>query len=223
MPFLPISSTIVSNPSRAHLSLIGSWMLWPDDEARRREALASEVVVMGRDLRRQGKLDRPTLDLVFELAAHAKPAGQSFELEPYKRGMLAGHILMTALYGKDAQGKPLTLGGITRLLAKEFAPRRGDNSSFVNSIWKRYRPVSHLWAAHIQSMENVTEDELRRSRDFFPCALSDVIEFLKLSEDWRRMGESTKTAPRAPSTILKPGECVRVPDAMKFSKLFWNS
>jgi hypothetical protein len=214
MPFLPIDHTIASSPSRTHLSLIGSWMLWPDDEAKRLDAVTSEVVAMGRDLQRRGRLDRDALGLLLELAAEAKPVGQSFELEPYKHGMMAGHMLMAAIGGKDPEGKPLTLDAIGKLLRKKFAPRRGSETSFVHTVWQRYRRVSHLWAAHVQmDMGN----ERRRSL-VFPCALSDVIEFLSLSEDWRRKGESTKTAPRSPSTILKPGECVRVPGTMRFDK-----
>jgi hypothetical protein len=214
MPFLPIDSTIVSNPGRAHLSIIESWMLWPDDEVKRADAYTSAVVAIGRDLRRETKLRHETLEDLLDLAADAKPLDQLREMAmtPYQQGLMAGNILIAAVDGKDAKGNRLKLGDIIKKLTKVFAKRRGSDSSFVHAIWKQYRSVSHLWAAHIEFTES------RPSRPIFPCELQEVIEFLWLSEDWRNRGESTKSAPRAPSTILRPGECVRVPDAMKFSK-----
>jgi hypothetical protein len=216
MPFLPIDSTIVSNPSRHHLAIIKSWMLWPDDEAKRLDAFTSEVVAMGHDLKRQGKLDPATLDELFELAVNAKPIGQTFEMEPYKHGMMAGHVLIAAIEGKDVKGGPLKLGDINKKLTKKFARHKTDNSSFGHTIWQKYHSVSHLWAAHINF---TTSNDYR----FFPCELRDIIEFLWLSEDWRHKGESTKTHKKAPSTILRPGECVRIPETMKFSGKDWNT
>ena len=214
MPFLPIDSTIVSNPSRAHLSIIESWMLWPDDEVKRADAYTSAVVAIGCDLKRETKLSPETLEDLVDLAANAIPLDHLREMAmtPYQQGLMAGNILIAAIDGKDAKGNRMKLGEIYKKLTKLFAPRRGLNSSFVHKIWEKYHSVSHFWAAHIEFSEG------RPSRPVFPCELQEVIEFLWLSEDWRRKGESTKTRPRAPSTILRPGECVRVPDAMKFSK-----
>jgi hypothetical protein len=219
MPFLQIDNVIVSNPSRAHLSIIESWMLFPDDEGKRLDAQKAAVVEIGRDLMRQIKLDASTLKELFELAAGAKPLDQLREMVPipYQHGIMAGHILIAAIDGKDAKGDRLKLGEINKMLAESFAPQRGDKSSFVHAIWKQYRPVSHLWAAYIEVSEQ------RPTRPVFPCELQEVIDFLWLSEDWRLKGEGTKTRPRAPSTILRPGDAVRTPEAMKFSKKLWNT
>jgi hypothetical protein len=213
MPFLPIDSTIVSNPSRAHLSIIESWMLWPDDEAKRLDAYTSAVVSFGGDLKREGRLDHSTLEELFDLAENAKPLDQINELakSPLKQGLIAGNILIAAIQGRAKNGGQIKLGEINKKLTSLFASRRGDNSSFVNTIWKQYRSVSHLWAAHIKYTESGVD------RLVFPCDVKDVIKFLWLSEEWRKRGELTKTAPRAPSTILRAGDAVRVPEAMKFS------
>jgi hypothetical protein len=210
MPFLPIDSTIVSNPGRHHLSIIESWMLWPDDEANRRDAYNSAVVAIGRELERETR--RTVLDELFDLAADAKPLGQMQELakKQIPKGAIAGQILIAAIIGRDADGDRLKLGDIHKMLRGKFSKQGGNDSKFVNEIWTRYRPVSHLWAAHIEFRES--------GRRVFPCEQKDVIEFLWLSEDWRKKGELTKTSPKAPSTILKPGECVRVPETMLFSK-----
>src|SRR5258708_5999166 len=150
MPFLPIDAAIVSNPSRAHLSIIESWMLWPDDEAKRLDAYKSAVVAIGRDLKRETKLTAETLEDLLDLAAEAKPLNQLRELAmtPYQQGLMAGNILMAAIDGKDEKGDRLKLGDINKKLTKLFAKRRGSDSSFVHAIWKRYRVVSHFWAAH---------------------------------------------------------------------------
>jgi hypothetical protein len=216
MPFLPIDDSIVSNPSRAHLAIVESWMLWPNDEAQRQDAYTSAVVAMGHDLRREGKLDHSTLEELFDLAVTAKPLAQLNELArtPLEQGLMAGNILIAAIEGKNENGGRIKRGEIDDKLRELFAPQAGktNKSSFVNTIWQNYRSVSHLWAAHIQFTEN------QYGRLVFPCELKDIIEFLWLSEEWRKKGESTKTAPRAPSTILPPGECVRTPETMKFSK-----
>jgi hypothetical protein len=211
MPFLPIDSTIITTPSRLHLAIIESWMLWPNDETKRLGAYTSAVVAFGQELKRKGKLDHSTLPELFDLAADATPLNQMAGLveDPYRDGLMAGNILIVALAGGD-EGNRRKLGDIYKKLRESFARQKGDNSSFVNSIWQKYRPVSHLWAAHIQ----ITESD---QRPVFPCELRDVIEFLWLSEEWRQRGETTKSAPKAP-TILEPGECVRIPDTMKFSK-----
>jgi hypothetical protein len=216
VPFLPIDSTVVSNPDRMHLSIIESWMLWPDDEAKRLDAYKAAVVEIGRDLTHQIKLEPAILEDLFYLAADAKPLDQlrGMFMTPFQQGLMAGNILIAAVTGKDAKGGPLKLGDINEKLRKLFARGPNSNSSFVNTIWKQYRAVSHLWAAHIQ----VTEDRPAGASFVFPCELPEIIEFLWLSEQWRVKGESMKTAPRAPSTILRPGESVRIPDALKFSK-----
>jgi hypothetical protein len=224
MPFLPIDSSIVSNPSRLHLSIIESWMLWPHDETKRLDAYKSAVVMLGHDAKREEKLDRETLEELFDLAVEAKPLNQITELamgpfpkipltdSPLKQGLTAGNILIAALEGKNEKGDRLTRGEIDKKITKLFAPQKGNNSSFVNTIWQNYRRVSHLWAAHIQLVESDPHYLA------FPCKLGDVIELLWLSEEWRKRGESTKTRPRSPDAILPEGECVRIPDEMKFSR-----
>jgi hypothetical protein len=151
MPFLPIDSTIVSNASRLHLSVIESWMLWPHDEAKRLGAYKAAVVEAGRDLRRrQVKMDHALLEELFDLAA-----GSTRQLDqitqqistPYEHGLMAGTILIVAIQGKDNWGDRLSRGEVDQRLRKSFARQRGDDSKFVNTIWKNYRPVSHLWAA----------------------------------------------------------------------------
>ncbi len=214
MQFLPLDSTIVSNPSRYHLAIIESWMLWPADETKRLDAYKTARVEIGRDLKRQIKLDPAILEELLDLAADAKPLDQlrGMVMTPYKHGQIAGNILIAAIEGKDGKGDRLKLGDINRKLTKLFARGPNSNSSFVHTIWKQYRCVSHLWAAHIKYIESEPDHLV------FPCEVQDVIKFLWLSEEWRKKGESTKSAPRAPSTILTVGECVRVPEAMKFSK-----
>ena len=220
MPFLPIDSTIVSNPSRGDLAIIESWMLFPDDEAKRLEAYKSATVAMGGDLRRKTKLPPDVIEELFDLAEKTTPIAQIHEMvmTPYREGFMAGAILIDAIEGRDGDGNERKLGDIIKGLTKQFA-KGGPNSSssFVHTIWKRYRPVSHLWAAHIKFAKAFPASPA------FPCDLPAIIDFLWLSEEWRLRGESTKTAPTAPSTILRPGDAVRTPEAMKFSKKDCNT
>jgi len=220
MPYLPLEPSIISNPTRVDLSIIASVMLWPEphDETVREEAFKSAVIEMGRELRHTTELSPEILGGLFELAADTKPIGQLQEMAKARLadGLKAGNILIAALQGKDDKGGQLRLGDISKKLAKKFAPRRGDNSSIINTIWKQYRSVSHFWAAHVKYTEAT-------DRPTFPCDLNSVACFLWLSEEWRERGETTKTAPQAPSTILRPGECWRVPEGMKFSTKVRNT
>src|SRR5947209_3502081 len=100
MPFLQIDSSIVSHPSRLHLSIIESWMLWPHDEPRRLDAYKAAVVETGRDLRRrQVRMDPTLLEELFDLAAGAKPLDQITQqiTTPYEHGIVAGTILIVAM------------------------------------------------------------------------------------------------------------------------------
>src|SRR6516162_2296108 len=120
MPFLPLDPTIISQPSRTHLATIESWMLWPHDEAERRDAYISAVVAQGQELKREGKLDHATLDKLYDVAANARPLSQMRELAtkrslqrgdlktpPLECGLMAGNILIAAIQGKDKKGNRL--------------------------------------------------------------------------------------------------------------------
>jgi hypothetical protein len=215
MPIIPLDPDIVSDPSRLHLAEIGSWMLWPHDQTKRLELHKAAVVETGRDSMRREQLHPALLEMLLDL--RAKPLDEvTRQLTPHEHGLMAGTILIAALQGKDSNGGRLSRGEIDARLRKSFAPQRGGNSKLVNTIWTNYRSVSHLWAAHIKYTEHM-KAETGSDCSAFPCEARDLVTFLWLSEEWRKRGESTKTAPSAPTTILRSGECVRVPEVMRFS------
>jgi hypothetical protein len=216
--FLPLDSTSVSNPNQMHLSIIENWMLWPDDEPMRDAALKAAAVAHGQRLKRQGLLSGPVIEDLFDLAVDARPLDQMIELanDPYRQGRVAGEILYLAIEGKHPDGTRPNLTEIKQLLASAYTGKKNTNTSAVESIWHRYRPVSHLWAAHLEYRH-------RARGAHFPCDLPNIHNLLWASEQWRQLGEGTKSAPRSPGPILPANECVRVPTAMKFSKKDWNT
>jgi hypothetical protein len=223
MPFLPLDLDIATNPNRTHLALIESFMLFPDNEPAL-DAYKAAVVQIGRELKRE-LLSAELLGELLDLTENAKSLRQlqgtilspyRDGLSPFQDGLMAGNALIAALFGKSPEGSPLKLRQVHEMLRQRFAKRGGSESSFVHKIWKRYRSVAHLWAAHIQIAE--LEPSCEADSRSFPCRTTDVTDFLWLSERWRELGERTKSAPKAPTTILRPGEAWRVPEAMKFSK-----
>jgi hypothetical protein len=133
-----------------------------------------------------------------------------------KQGRIAGEILYLAIESTRADGTKPDLTEIKQLLAQAYTGKNATNTSAVNTIWKTFRPVSHLWAAHLQYRHQ------GRGR-YFPCHVSEISDLLWASERYRRLGETTKLRKNAPVTVLPGDECVRVPDEMKFSKKDWNT
>src|SRR4051794_33361640 len=93
--YLDLDETLVSSPSRIHLSILENAMLWPNDDRARDEAEQSALAFQGREIMRMGGLDQVLVAQLVELAVDARPLPQIQDLAktPFRHGELAGMIL----------------------------------------------------------------------------------------------------------------------------------
>jgi hypothetical protein len=213
---LPLRFDVLENPTRFDLALIEAWMLWPDDENARSEALASAYV----ESEKQYVTELSGEDLKFftAIASGAFPPHhiQGRAKDEILHGAIAGMVLREAV-GELAIGhKGITLSGVFKRISLGMSITQ---KVFDNSLWRRFRPVAHLWAAWLT---NALDDD---GRDF-PCELSGLASFLQTAEDYRMMAENHRTK-QSRTTILRIGEAVGIPlelgiapRAMSFSDRF---
>jgi hypothetical protein len=74
--------------------------------------------------------------------------------------------------------------------------------TFQNQIWPTFRCVAHFWAASFKVMKFDGQP--------FPCHVARLHEFLADAEAYRLMGETLRTK-QSPSTVLNPGETIKLP------------
>jgi hypothetical protein len=135
--------------------------------------------------------------------------------ERFQDGVIAGMAIIRCTSGIDPSLSSAVRGIVDRYrLAKHLEPkfRRQTESSFFNSktgVWRRYRHVSHLWAAVLHRHMELGESAP------FPCSMPDMPRLLGLSEGYLTLGAMTK-APKATSAVLDADVAVRPSVAMRF-------
>src|SRR5262249_46028631 len=77
-----------------------------------------------------------------------------------------------------------------------------SQSTLENVVWSRYKPVSHLWAAYVQTAIN--------GNSVFPCMLRDYAKFLGLAEYFRQTAEAIPLSHRG-EKLPTAGKQWRVP------------
>src|SRR5262249_36327458 len=88
-------------------------------------------------------------------------------------------------------------------LKKRGILKGGISRASVDNIWKKYKPVSHLWAARWSYV-------FQYGHRGFPCEASDLGSFLAVSEIYCREGIAHRYH-LAPAPTLKAEEMWRVP------------
>lgn len=185
-------------------------MLWPDDAAMRQKAIRSATMQAYRDLLRQGRLPAEVLPGFADLAVDATPPAQMQEAAKarFVEGLVTGVIVYSAIAGRDFDHPH---GGAMRryikAASKAVYPEWRLMPGTINThVLPRFRPVAHLWAAwYCEARE--------QDKPLFPCRTRDLPVFLARAEWFREAGESTRL-PHAPTTVLRPGEAVVIPDAV---------
>jgi hypothetical protein len=226
MPELQLTPEMVG-AGRTRLVLgeiIEPGMLWPNDAARRATAAAAArakhveesipaddhpVVLRGFDLR-----------VLVENLASAPPLAdiQDSARQPFCRGVLAGTIFLETLHARKT-GRNRNLQQIkldaTRRFSAHPAFQRLSASTVENSIWKVYRPVSHLWAASIYGA--VADGEP------FPCSVSNLPQFLSFAEALRADGVTCQLGQGG--TLLDPIRTWSVPAAVPLppTQVSWDA
>lgn len=193
MPFMEITPEMIG-PERTRLSLvyIETLMLWPHDPDQRAEAMKTGTVSFIHDSianvpsARRSVKDTEWFDWI-SLAADAMPLRIIHQQSQHHfvQGVIAGELL-SAIVGDHASGQSIKVQSIKNEIIECCASRKSDHfrislSTLENTIWKRYKPVSHLWAAYLGNA--------LRGDHVFPCRIGALPEFLGLSEYFRKTGQ----------------------------------
>lgn len=202
---LELSPDCLTAPTPLHVAHAGAVMLWPDDAAARHLAEKSKMIEWGRDLLREGQLAVPVEEFAYAAVDAPTPdeivrAANAVMLD----GFIAGSILWTAVATKGSQSIGLIIAEISKALGLK---QRRSTGTINTHVWKRYRCVSHLWAAYVSNFKD-------RHDKTFPCRKEELGELLGTAEAFRELGERTKTR-QSPNPVLRPGEAVRLPKGLE--------
>jgi hypothetical protein len=195
------------------LLYIQAVMLWPHDAQMREAAYGIPMVENMLSEFSEGRL-RPSKENA-ELLSRALwyPSSDHIREEADRllwHGYSAGAILYRLLYA-DAKGVRDSIRNVVTGLSDYFHAKRIRESTINHFTWPTYRPVAHLWAAHLsigQMREHYT----------VPCCIEDLPLFLALSERNRIEAEEVRL-PRSKSTLLPAGETWRVPEGLSLPAL----
>ncbi len=155
MPFLPIEP-LNTNYGENRLATLGV-MLFPNDPEKRKEFMLTHLTdaFLKDDI---NILDKVRPDFVEELL-HAQSIDtiQDNVIETYPRAYQAG-LIVTYLYLLQQLGKSAAINRAVRLVenrySKDLAKQNkmgltAHSEESIRKNWRIFRPVSHLWAAHI--------------------------------------------------------------------------
>jgi hypothetical protein len=204
--YLNLPPSALSAPSRTDLDLVSALMLWPDDGPMRERAIETSFVTLMHTVADQ--LSRGDLVELVSLAKDATPIDQIHQTT--RQRMIDG--ARAGIYLRETVGHVSLHRNISmKALAAKVAaiPPKLNAHTFENTIWPRYRPVSHFWAAWLHLAEAISE----QSKQAFPCGTDQLAHFLGLSEGVRQLGECTRTK-QSPSMVLRSAEGVRVSPEM---------
>lgn len=207
-PTLDLDLSAADKPTRIHLIEIECLMLWPDDPIARAQAKDSMIVDASLAAANAGLLAPDAVLALANLAATTLPRATIDEWrgERMERGRYSGQILFDAI-SKAVVGQDSSLGRIMSEVKQKYLGCEASTSKAVNTkIWHPFRPVAHFWAAHFCYAI--------RGIDAFPCERSRMALFLAIADDFRKRGESLKLKPKAPATILPPGQTVLLPTGL---------
>lgn len=206
---IPLDMTVASTPNQFHRGMVWAYMVFPDDLAMRRRSLALAAVQHAADLMDAGLLSpEKTKRLVRQAVDAISPTdleenSSQRRVRGYSAGMILHNSGLMAHRGERAVIKKAK-DQIDGVLGRMGEGKSGKSKNIDAVVWKEFRSVAPFWAARIWFEENMTVGEDG------PCNLRDLPLFLKLSEDFRVLGETTK--PFKSGSILAPGECYRLLD-----------
>lgn len=219
MPELELTEAMIGPArDRRTLAYLEAVMLWPHDPERRTTALATSGAVFIRDelsklaTARQGStltFETDHLLAIINQLAQARPVSdlQGAAREPFKRGVLAGMIMLEVML-PNPTGRPRSLQQVKSALIGRLAGmsdfQRLSASTMENLIWQVYRPVAHLWAASCMAMIAGSP---------FPCRLHELPGWLGMVEQHRLDGLQWRTG--RGTTLLDPDRTWSFPPALR--------
>lgn len=107
------------------------------------------------------------------------------------KAMLAGSQLLMTLYtDRKFSSLRLTKEAIDLEYKNKFGP---TSKTSLESSWRDFRDVAHLWAARCLFTDPVLQFTLKLSQEF-PCSTNDMFLFLSFAEVFREAGEKFRSA-----------------------------
>ena len=213
--FLELSSRCLENPTQIDVFTLSAHMLFPNDPVARENARRTTALELAN--RQCDNLPNDLLRYLFPLAVEAMPLKllQQSALTPFKRGVIAGRMLTQAIASAAEGGKSkrISQSAAIKVLSDRFGYKSSPQT--INGVvWPEFKKVSHYWAAYIAA----AFPESSRNRPF-PCTIEKLPRFLAIAEEFRMLGETTHTWKSPEPTILRPGECVRLPPDFRLPKV----
>jgi hypothetical protein len=173
---LPLPASEFERPTKATLARIGAAMLWPDVPEKWRDRERAVFSRAAASVLDELPADHPTTagsmrDLV-KLAGQAVPlASAEAEDRPrHRQGRIVGAIVLDVLGAKAV--RPYSGASLQRAKARiarhhDLSVARIDKADW----WPRFKPVAHLWAAHLLiHRQGAFPVRLERFQDFVACA-----------------------------------------------------
>jgi hypothetical protein len=218
MTTLYLRNDCLADPTRIDLAAVEFMMLWPDDPDTRQAAMNALLLEEGESF-----INEMGVDIARPYAKLAKSGARLSAILASQgdrriHGAFVGRIVLEAIWQNNA-GRPVSLRTIREKLARDMLIQNAGTAGYQISPQTlankdgpatKFRPVAHLWAAHVY----------RRSPDSkaFPCRYQDLEPFLGLAEAIRELGEKTKT-PHSKTAIMTQGEAVQLPAGIKPAKV----
>jgi hypothetical protein len=221
---IEIRRDCLAAPLRSDLIGIESVMLWPKDIKSRTEAEQAAVVAAGFEMAKGLNLGSDVLLELVGAAANAIPLREIHKWTtvtnggPFVQGLIAGEILFqstsrTATNSPDASMKRI-VADVSKMYSAIWLVKP---KTIENTVWPQYRSVAHLWAAHRHIVYEQLAAHGNSAAYPFPCSAANLSYFLAVAEEFRRLGETTKTK-QAPGTVLRANESVRLPADLPLPK-----
>lgn len=205
---LPLRPDCTRATTRSDLAALAAAMLWPDDTQARAAWIEGAIIREITD--NQAEIDEATVRWALALASNRDPISslQAAGAERWTHGLAIGWVVHEAI------GAATFGGGKANLikLAEKFSsivrkstnkqPRISPNH-IVKVLWRRLRPVAHLWAAYYAASSGMLRD--------FPCTRERLGTFLAEAESYRQLGEQTHTKH---GSLFRKGESAQLPAAL---------
>ena len=209
--FLPISKSAYESDPESVCLAIAANMLFPDSGSVRwwytfEKKLSNMLGIAGKNPAKASHilLGLPEIVALEGEASHFASSLPGKKAETArKHGMICGLILRDFLEFSLCKTKSARLGEIIAYWADTYKNASISESTINNTILPKYKPVCHLWAAHFVNF-TVNHDSA------FPCNPENLLQFLSMSEEYRKLGETIKPK-RSSYSFLDPSKTLKVP------------
>lgn len=203
-------------PTLRDVAIVGSMMLWPNDEEQRRRSMTAFDVDIALQF---GQPETPAEHREFIDLVRTVPRPEDYQEQTkrgFRNGMIAGQILGEAVARSRTSSSRIGITTIKRRIASKLADDQVSVSTIDNQIWKNYRCVAACWAAYLTKGDP-------GGNSWLPCKPADLGAFLALSNQFRGQAERLRL-PHA-SILLLPGETILVPSGITLPAcaLYWRA